>query len=54
MTFRDLLFFCTFKWVVLWQNIHVSGAQLNWLSMKALPNSLALSNVKYFLIRLKA
>ena len=33
---------------------HISGPSLNWLSMKTLPNSLALSNVNYFLIRLKA
>ena len=35
-------------------NILISGASLNWVLMKALPNSLTLSNAKYFLIRLKA
>ena len=55
MIFRVLWWIlCIFEWVVLWQNIHIIGAWLNWLSIKALPNSLALSSFKYFLIALQA
>ena len=45
---------CIFKQGALSYNIHNSGALLDWLSIKELPDNLTLSNVRYFLIRLIA
>ena len=50
-TFRVLrLTFYISKKRVLRQNIHITGSQLNWLSMKTLPSNSALSYLKQSVI----